>query len=111
MNSKGELTEPGEIIAAVEEVVWCADRMRNSFHRFPPKTARERRRFEDRNTFDRVTWYEGTDVYTAAFETVCSARKIYAKGEYTKNGNKTTLTAIKNSLKRLKETFIAGLGG
>lgn len=33
----------------------------------------------------------------------CSCRKVYATGYYTKDGKKTTLTAIKNSYKRLTD--------
>lgn len=47
-----------------------------------------------------VEWDEGGNRWTAKFMADCSGKNVYAQGEYTKNGAKTTITAIKNSIAR-----------
>ena len=52
-----------------------------------------------------VTWVEGGDEYSAEYTFSQSRKHTYAKGYYYKNGNRTTLTAIKNSYKRLCQQY------
>lgn len=91
------------LIKKLEEIVNTADKFKNSYFWSPPKNAAARRSYEVYYTKDEIKWIDGKDTYTASFDVQCSCRNIYAKGHYTKNGNKTTLLAIKNSLKRIKE--------
>lgn len=48
-------------------------------------------------------WSESGDTYTARFVYEESCNNVYAYGVYTRDGKKTTLTAIKNSLKRMEQ--------
>lgn len=51
-------------------------------------------------------WSENGDTYTARFVYEESCNNVYAYGVYTRNGEKTTLKAIKNSLKRMEQKGI-----
>lgn len=93
-----------EIVAKIEAIVNEAESMKNSYFWNSPSTASARRSYEKKRTYDEITWMDGKDIYTAEFVVTCSCKNIYAQGRYTKNGNKTTLTAIKNSLKRLQNS-------
>ena len=90
-------------IEAIGKIIEQAERFKNSYFWSPPKTASGRRNYEEYNTCPYTEWVEGQNTYTAAFIVECSCKNIYAKGNYTRNGKKTTLTAIKNSYRRLRE--------
>ena len=91
-----------ELIETIENVVETEEDMRYAYFCTPNKKAACRRFFEEKHSTKKVEWEEGGNVYTAQFITKCSYQHIYAKGHYTRNSKKTTLTAIKNSLNRLK---------
>ena len=91
-----------ETIVRLEDIIEEAGRFRGAYFFTPSKNAAAKRAYEEKHSWDEVTWEENGDEYTAEFKVDCSESHIYAKGYYTKNGNKTNLTAIKNSLKRLK---------
>ena len=86
------------ILAIIQE----AENMKNAYFFNPPTSASARRSYEKKHSHDEITWIDGKDTYTAAFYVSCSCKNVYAHGSYTKNGKKTTLTAIKNSYKRMK---------
>lgn len=90
------------IINAIEAIVNEAEIMRNAYFFTPPGNASSRRRYERQHSHEKIEWEEGGHIYTAEYITDCSCKNVYAHGIYTKDGNKTTITAVKNSLKRLK---------
>ena len=92
---------------AIRDIIAQAEKMRNAYFWSPPQNAAGRRNYEQYNSREKIEWVDGRDTYTAEYIVDCSCRNIYAHGEYTKNGKKTTLTAIKNSLKRLEATASA----
>lgn len=91
-----------EIINAVQAIVDEAEYMKKAYFWTPDSSAGGRRSYERRHSHDLVEWDEGGHHYSAAYTVSCSCRNIYASGDYTKDGKKTTLLAIKNSLKRLQ---------
>lgn len=91
-----------EIINAVKAIVTEAETMRNAYFFRSPGSAGARRSYEKYHSHDRVEWVEAGHVYTAEFRVSCSCANVYAYGVYTRDGSKTTLTAIKNSLKRME---------
>lgn len=95
-------TPANATIAKIQAVVDCADEMRSAYFWAPPATASSRRWYEEQHSADLVEWEEGGRRYSAEFVTSCSCRNIYARGYYYRDGAKTTLTAVKNSLKRLE---------
>ena len=88
-------------IVKIGMMIATAERMRNAYYWTPPCHAADRRIYEQRHSTPTITWKESGHVYTARFETICSCVHIYTKGHYTKDGQKTTLLAIRNSYKRL----------
>jgi len=91
------------MINQIEAIIAEAEAMKSAFYFRPPMTASSRRSYEKRHTHPEITWEEGGHTYTAEYTVSCSCKNVYASGTYTKDGKKTTLTAIKNSLKRMKE--------
>lgn len=90
------------VVNEIEKIINEAERMRSSYFYNPPKCAGMRRSYEKYHSHDEISWEENGHSYTAKFSVQCSCRNVYAYGEYTKDGKKTTLTTIKNSYKRLK---------
>lgn len=91
-----------ELISKIEAIVNEAECMKNSYFFSSLANASGRRYYEAKHSHEEITWTDGNNVFTAEYIVSCSCRNVYARGIYTKNGNKTTLTAIKNSLKRLQ---------
>ena len=89
----------------IESIVDQADKFRNSYFFAPPTKAADRRNYESYNSRPEVKWIDSGNTYTAEFRVSCSCRNVYARGIYTKNGKKTNLTAIRNSLKRIRESL------
>ena len=90
------------MINSIESIVNEAEAMKTSYFFHPPVHASERRSYEKKHTHPKIEWDEGGHHYTAEYTVTCSCKNVYAFGEYTRDGKKTTLTAVKNSLKRLK---------
>lgn len=88
-------------INAIKAIADEAESMKNAYYFRPPMNAGSRRSYEKRHSHDEVRWTEGGHEYTAEYTVSCSCNNVYAKGSYTKDGKTTTLTAIRNSLKRL----------
>ncbi len=91
-----------EIVAAIRTVVDAAETMRNAYFFTPPGSAGGRRSYERYHSAPRVDWNEGGHEYSAEYTVTCSCANVYAFGTYTRDGKKTTLTAIRNSLRRLE---------
>lgn len=92
-----------EIISSLTAIIEEANTMKASYFFTPPMSAGERRSYEKYHSHDEISWAEGGHEYTAAYNVTCSCKNVYARGEYTRDGKKTTLTAIKNSLKRMMQ--------
>ena len=90
-----------EIIKSIESIIEEAARMKNAYFWTPDGCAGGRRYFEKKHSHDMVEWDEDGHHYSAEYTVSCSCKYVYANGHYTKDGVKTTLTAIKNSLKRM----------
>ena len=91
-----------ETINLLKKLVATADHYRYAFYMTPSSLAAGRRLEEKRGTVPEFTWTEGGHKYTACYKVTCSCSNVYASGYYTRDGKKTNLTAIKNSLKRLE---------
>lgn len=91
------------IATQIADIIAQAEKFRNTYFFTPPGSAGMRRSYERYNSRSEITWQDGKDTFTAAFDVSCSCRNVYAKGRYTRNGRPTTLTAIKNSCRRMAE--------
>ena len=85
------------VVATVAGIVETAERFRSAYLWTPPKYASSRRYMERENTYR-----EGGRTYTARYDVSCSCNNVYASGTYTRDGEITNLTAIRNSLKRMQ---------
>ena len=90
-----------EIITAVAAIITEAEKMRNAYFFRAPGSARARHSYEKYHSHEEVTWEENGHTYTAAYSVSCSCKNVYASGTYTRDGKPTTLTAIRNSYKRM----------
>lgn len=93
--------ESKEIVAKIGEVIGKAAEFRNAYFFTSPGNAAGRRSYERKNSIPMAEWSENGHTYTAEFSVSCSCANVYASGKYTKDGNRTTLTAIKNSYRRM----------
>lgn len=92
-----------KLIKKIEEIVYEAEKMKGAYFYTPPENASLRRSYEKYHSHGPVEWSEGGHTYSAEYEVSCSCRNVYAKGYYYRDEKRTTITTIKNSLKRLKE--------
>ena len=92
-----------DIKEKILDVIYEVDRCKGSYFWKPSGGASTRRYNERKHSIPEFSWCENGDTYTAAFVYQESCNNVYAYGVYTKNGKKTTLTAIKNSLKRMEQ--------
>ena len=93
-----------DTITALENLVRDAEYMKNAYFFTPPGHASERRSYEKKHSHSLVTWTENGHEYSAKYDVECSCRNVYARGTYTRDGKHTTLTAIRNSLNRMKNS-------
>lgn len=91
-----------DIINKIEDLILMVDKCKGSYFWRPASSSSSRKWNEKNRAIPEFSWTEGGNKYTAEFVYYESCRNVYAYGVYTKNDKKTTLTAIKNSLKRLK---------
>ena len=91
-----------EIINALESIIATAVMFKGAYFFTPPKNESERRLYEKHFSIPSFAFEYNGDEYTCEYKISCSCRNVYAQGIYTRNGNKTTLTAIKNVLKKMK---------
>lgn len=90
-------------ITAIAAIIDLAQEMKNAYFFAVPSNARARRAYEYAHSIPTVEWDEGGHHYTAEYTTSCSCSNVYAKGSYTRDGKPTTLTAIRNSYRRMTE--------
>lgn len=91
-----------EIITKLEKLFDTAEKYKNSFSWYHDNgNIKQRECREKQDSIDEFEWYENGDKYTAEYTVRIRRYNVYAYGTYTKNGIPTTLTAIKNSYKRL----------
>ena len=91
-----------ETVHQIRALIAVAEHYRYAYYMTPSSSAAGRRWEEKRGTVPEFTWTEGGHEYTACYKVTCSCASVYAKGYYTRDGKKTNLTAIKNSLARLE---------
>ena len=82
-------------------IIFTAEKFKNSYFWNSANSAKQRRKMEADNSYAEIEWVEGGNTYTAKYTVKVSCRNVYARGCYTKNGNGTTLTAIRNSYNRI----------
>lgn len=94
-----------ETITKIGDIINTAEDCKRAYFWTPGGNAGARRANERKHDKPEVAWSEGGHEYTARFDYSESCHHVYAKGIYTKDGQRTTLTAIRNSYKRLQEAI------
>ena len=89
------------LLSDIARIINTAEKHRGAYWWSAPGSAAARRLYERENTCPEITWTEGGHEYSAAYTVQCSCRNVYAQGTYTRDGSRTTLTAIRNSYKRM----------
>lgn len=97
-------------VADVKDIFAQAEKFRNVYFWKPEASEGIRRSMERRESRPTVEWDEGGHHYTAQFDVTWTCSHTEAKARYTKDGKKTTVVAIRNSLKRMLSEF-DGKGG
>lgn len=95
--------ELNETVVKLENLISTAEKYKNAWFFKPAEHASARRYEEKKGTVDYFEWEEGGHAYSGEYNVSCSCKNVYAYGSYHKDGKKTTLLAVKNSYKRLKE--------
>ena len=90
------------LLESIREIIHEAEHMKNAYFWNPPAHASERRAYEKKHSHKEISWTENGNEFTAEYTVTCSCHNVYACGIYTKNGSRTTLTAIRNSYNRLR---------
>ena len=91
-----------ETVTAVAAIVAEAENCKSAYFWTPSPTAGGRRANEHRRSHACASWTEGGHAYTAAYSYRESCNNCYASGYYTRDGKITTLTAVRNSLRRME---------
>lgn len=90
-----------KIIEQIKNLIETSEKLSGAYFWTSPTSAGARRSMEKRYSIPEFRWHENGNEYSAEFTVTCSCSNVYVRGAYKKNGKKTTLTAIKNSYKRL----------
>ena len=86
----------------IESIIATDEKFKDVYFLKPPANARGQRSYEKHHTIPFFTFeYNGVE-YTCEYRISCSGSNVYAEGLYTRNGNKTSLTTIKNVLEKMK---------
>lgn len=96
-----ELKECREIYGGIAEVVRLAEYMRNAYFWKGDHGNQKRRDWYDAQHSAEFSWTEGGHEYSAGFFTRSSRHNIYTTRSYYFDGERTNLTKIKNSMKRI----------
>lgn len=89
------------LLEELDAIIRTHNQMKYYYFFQPPLYASQRRAFEAFNTHSEITWTEGGHRYTAETVCTCSAKNVYYKGIFTKDGKKTTIKAVENSYERM----------
>lgn len=90
-----------DIYDKVEQIIEISDKFQHAIFWRPAPTASQRRANERKYSMDEFSWRENGDVFTASYDYRESCHHVYATSYFYRNGNRTNLTAVKNSFGRL----------
>lgn len=88
-------TNAREVLSICSAIIATAEKFKNAYFFSSPKNAAGRRLYEKLYSIPETEFVYGGDKYTVEYEVSCTCNNVYAKGYYTRNGEKITLRAIK----------------
>lgn len=95
-----------EILSICSAIIATAEKFKNAYFFNSPKNASGRRSYEKLYSIPETAFEYNGDTYTVEYNVTCSCNNVYAKGYYTRNGEKITLRTIK---KIAAELAVAGV--
>ena len=81
------------------ELIELNDKFKNAYFWSPPKNASGRRYYEKQNSMAIKGTFKGYEL-DLSFVVDCSCKNIYVSRKYVVDGKKTTITKIKNMVKK-----------
>lgn len=84
-----------KILSICSAIIATAEKFKNVYFFSSPKNAAGRRSYEKFYSIPKTTFEYNGDTYTVEYSLTCSCNNVYAKGYYTRNGEKITLRTIK----------------
>lgn len=96
-----------ETLNAVRDILIQSAKFSRAYWWKPQATANSRRETERYESRPTVEWDESGHHYTARFDVECHYTYTEGKGYYTKDGKRTTATAIRNSANRMERDLKA----
>ncbi len=87
-------------IAELQEIIDIAEKCKNAYF-WSPEGCAGGRRAKEKQYSREIEWTEGGHEWTARTSMEQSCKNVYFRTEYTRDGKKTNLTAVRNSLKRM----------
>ena len=84
-----------EILSICSAIIATAEKFKNAYFFNSPKNASGRRSYEKLYSIPETAFEYNGDTYTVEYNVTCSCSNVYARGYYTRNGEKVTLCAIK----------------
>lgn len=88
-------TNAREILSICSAIIATAEKFKNAYFFSSPKNAVGRRSYEKLYSIPETAFEYDGDKYIVKYNVTCSCNNVYAKGYYTRNGEKVTLRAIK----------------
>lgn len=88
-------TNAREILSTCSAIIATAEKFKKCLLFSSPKNATGRRSYEKLYSIPETEFVYGGDKYTVEYNVTCSCSNVYAKGYYTRNGEKITLRTIK----------------
>lgn len=89
-------------IRELDELIQIAEKCKNAYF-WKPEQSASMRRSREKYYSRQVEWTEGGHEWSAETVMEQSCHNVYFRTNYTKDGKRTNLTAVKNSYKRMKE--------
>lgn len=99
-------TKAREILSICSSIIATAEKFKNAYFFSSPKSAAGRRSYEKLYSIPETTFEYNGNTYTVEYNVTCNCNNVYAKGYYTRNGEKITLRTIK---KIAAEITVAGV--
>lgn len=88
-------TNAFEVLSICSAIIATAEKFKNAYFFSSPKNATGRRLYEKLYSIPETTFEYDGNTYTVEYNVTCTCNNVYAKGYYTRNGEKVTLRTIK----------------
>lgn len=92
-----------EVCKALETLFKTAEKFKSCYFWRSPQKAADRRYYEKQYSIPEFTFEYGGKTYNVEYSVNCTCNNVYARGRYYRDGNKTTITALKNVYRKIQQ--------